>query len=346
MIIRIILACIFVATAGCTRDPASNTEPPPPSSRGMYVLNEGLYLQGNATLSYVDLETHRVTNDVFFAVNGRDLGDAASMIAIRGNLGYIVVSNSHKIEIFDITTNQSVGTIDMGAGRSPLQLAFVNDTLGMVTNLFDSSVVFVDLRNRSLQDRVEVGSNPDGIAVAAGKAFVANTALGEGRTISIINLTTRTLVRTIEVGDNPSQITATPTGLLYILCAGFYGNFGDPSDDTPAKIFVMQPESEVVVDSILIGGHAFKMAFGPSDDGYVPTSDSVVVLDIRFHRVTGTLAQGDYYGVAVDPVSGTIYISDARGFVTPGVVYAYTTSGQRVKEYSVGLIPGSFAFKQ
>lgn len=346
MMVRTVLAVLLVATAGCTRDPASNTGLPPPSSGGVYVLNEGLYLQGNATLSYIDLETHGVSNDVFYAVNGRDLGDAATMIAIRGNLGYIVVSNSHKVEIFDITTNRSVGTINMGAGRTPLQLAFVSDTLGLVTNLFDSSVVFVDLKNRSLQDRVEVGPNPDGIAIAAGKAFVANTALGEGRTVSIINLTTRTVVRTLEVGDNPSQIMVTPAGILYILCGGFYGNFGDPNDDTPAKIYVMQPESEVVVDSIFIGGHAFKMAFGPSDAGYVPTTDSVVVLDTRFHLMRGTLVQGDYYSVGVDPVSGTIYVSDARGFVSPGVVYAYTASGQRVREYAVGLIPGSFAFKQ
>jgi DNA-binding beta-propeller fold protein YncE len=332
--------------ASCRDEPVSNSTPPPPSTKGVYVLNEGLFGQGNSTLSYFDLETLQVYNDVFFTVNNRHLGDVGNSIALRGNLGYIVVNNSNKIEIIDIRTNLSAGKIDIGAGRSPRQLAFVNDTLGLVTNLFDASVVVVDLKNKSILQRIDVGQNPDGIAIAGGKAFVANSGLGSGRTISVINVGTFTTVRTIVVGDNPVEIQVTPGGLVYILCAGFYSGAQSPDDATPAKIFVMQPLSETIVDSILIGGHAFKIAMGSNDLAYVPTTDSVLALDTRFHRVLGTFARGDFYGVAVDTTTGDVYLSDPRDYTVPGTVYQYASNGQVRRQFDVGIIPGSFAFKR
>ena len=191
-----------------------------------------------------------------------------------------------------------------------------------------------------------MGPNPEGIAIAAGKAFVANSGLGLGRTFSVIDLSTMRTTSTENIGDNPVAVRVTPQGMVYILCVGFYGDFGDPHDDTPAKIYVVEPLSEVVTDSIFIGGHAFTVAIGNDGVGYVPSTDSVLAIDTRSHRVLGTFQRGSFYGVGVDEGSGDIYLSDAKNYIQPGTVYVYTANAQLRTQFDVGLIPGSFAFKR
>lgn len=339
---------VAVLLAGCRNDPSGPPITPlPPSISGVYVLNEGLFGQANSTLTYLDIRTLQVFQDVFRSVNNRDLGDVGNSIVVFNGKAYIIVNNSHKIEVMDVATNQSAGTVDMGAGRSPRNIVFRDDSTGLVSNLFDNSVMVVNLRTLTTGQRIPVGPNPDGIAIAGNRAFVANSGLGTGRSVSVIDLGTLSVIATLEIGDNPVEVYRISADLLYVLCAGFYNNFLDPDDDTPAKLYVLQAQSLTLIDSIHIGGHAFKMGIGPHGRGYLPVADSVLVLNTNQHSIVGTLARGRaFYGVAVDSLTSHIYLSDPMDFAAPGKVYAYNESGDLLFEFSAGLIPGSIAFKR
>ncbi len=336
------VAVCTIFCMGCVQDPtAPHTSPPAESSGGVYILNEGRFGHGDASLSYYDLQSGQVSNDVFFAVNNRMLGDVGNSILIRGGRAYIVVNNSNRIEVIGVADNRSAGTIDMGAGRSPRQMAFVNDTLALVTNLYDNSVIVVNVRSMSQGTRIPVGPNPEGIVIAAGKVFVANSGLGSGRSLSVIDLPELSVVRTLRVGDNPYAIEAASDGTLYVLCAGSY------MPDTPAKIFIVDPASETVVDSVFLGSHVFKFAVGIAGRVYVPVADSVVIVDTGTRRITGSLTRGvAYYGVGVDTVSGNVYLADPKNYVQPGTIHVYTPAGIQSTSFDVGIIPGSFAFKR
>lgn len=331
-----------LALSGCINDPASSPAPAPPSSaRGVYILNEGGFNQGNSTLSYYDPLTGQVANDLFAVVNGRPLGDVGNSVQIRGEHAYIVVNNSHKIEIIAIADHRSTGTIDMGAGRSPRQLAFIDDSVALVTNLYDDSVIPVDVKNRLLLPRIPVGPNPEGIAIAAGKAFVANSGAGGGRTVAVIDLALMAVVDTLEVGDNPTEVQVSGEGEVYVLCVGSW------FPETPAKIVVIDPHLPAVVDSISFGGHVYEFALTSTSRGYIPVGDSVLVLDTGTRTVTGTLLRGtSFYSVGVDPVSGNVYAGNARNYVQPGSVSIYTPAGTLLRSFDVGITPGSFAFRR
>jgi Domain of unknown function (DUF5074) len=330
----------------CTRDPAGTESVIPPSSaKGVYIVNEGLFQHGDATLSYYDITSGTVFQRVFFSVNHKMLGDVANSMCTRGGTGYVVVDGSAKVEIMDLRTNASAGTIDIGAGLSPRQLAFVNDTLALVTCLYDASVRLVNVRSRSLVQRIPVGPNPEGIAIAEGKAFVANSGLGLGTTLSVVDLSTFTVSATLTIGDNPVAVAVDADGMIAVVCVGFYNDFGDPNDDTPARLKIVDPFTATVVDSILIGGHAYKIGIDPDGLAYVPSTDSVLVVDTRLRQVVRTFVQGAFYGIVVDRVSGDVYLSDAKDFQQPGTVSVYSRSGQLKTQFGVGVIPGAFAFK-
>jgi hypothetical protein len=351
MPIRVVaLAGIAGLLIGCVPDPTS-VQPviPTPSAKGVYIVNEGNFGRANATLSYYDLETFQVYNDVFTAVNHRSLGDVATGMVLRGSRGYIVVNNSNTIEILDLSTNVSVGTINTGSGTSPRRLAFLNDSLALVTNLYDNSVGIVDLSHEIISGKVGVGANPDGIAIAAGKAFVANSGFGSGTTVTVLNCASipPTVQTTLTVGTNPAGVRVAGSGRVYVVCTGSYGDYSNPNDDTPASIYVIDPVTVTVVDSLPIGGHASDIAINGVDGlGYVATTDSVIRFDTRVDRRLGLFLPGNYYASGVEDVSGDVYLADPKTYTQPGTVYVYSATGQFRTSFDVGLIPGWFAFKR
>ena len=342
-----LLALLLAPLAGCITDPtAVSPEIPVPSAKGVYIINEGNFGRGNASLSYYDLESFRVYNDVFHAVNGKDLGDVAAGMTLRGNEGYVIVNNSQKIEVIDLRTNLNVATIQTGAGSSPRSMAIAGDSLALVTDLFGNVVHKVNLAARSVTGAIAVGQNPKGIAIIAGKAYVANSGFGPGRTVSVISLATMSIVRTLTVADNPGGVQITPGGMVYVVCEGSYGDFSNPADDTPAKIMVIDPATDAVTDSVFVGGHATDIAIGLDGIGYVATATDVLRVDTRANTITGTFKPGTFYSVGVEAASGDVYLADPKTYIQPGTVSVYAPNGQLRNQFDCGLIPGSFAFKR
>jgi YVTN family beta-propeller protein len=342
----LIAALLLLSLTGCVRDPVSaRLEVPVPSARGVYIINQGNFGRANSSLAYYDLVSFHVYNDVFKAVNGKNLGDVAQSMTIRGASGYIVVNNSQKIEIIDIASNVNTGTIPTGPGSSPGQMACVNDSLALVTDLFANAVLIVNIPGRRVTGSIPVGDNPAGIAVVGGKAYVANSGFGNSRTVSVISTATLSVTRTLTVGDNPGGIEITPSGAVYVVCTGSY-NFSDPSQDTPARIFVIDPLSDAVTDSIFIGGHAADIGIGEDGIGYVPSTADVFRVDTRVNKVTGVFREGSYDAVGVEASSGDVYLADPRNFVQPGTVSVFAPNGQLRIQFDVGIIPGAFTFKQ
>jgi YVTN family beta-propeller protein len=346
-ILRAAPLIVLLFLQSCVQDPLSvRPVVPVPSAKGVYVLNEGTFGRGNATLTFYDLETFQVYNDVFASVNGRNLGDVGNQMVIRGTRGYIIVNNSDKIEVLDLQTNRSAGTIPVGSGRSPRQLAFISDSLGLVTALYDASVLVVDFRAMAVVGRIPVGENPEGIVIARGKAYVANSGFGNGRTMSVVDLATMSSSKTITVGDNPSGVALSTDGLVYVVCGGSYGDYSNPADDTPAKVTVVNPSNDAVVDSIILGGHASVIALSADGWGYIPTTDGVMAIDTRSNRLVGTFVKGSFYGAGVEVVSGDVYLTDPKDFVQPGEIAVYAPNGQLRTRFQGGVIPGSIAFKR
>jgi len=344
--LRFILWLIAIAvSSGCVRDPLSVAPVVPvPSAKGVYIVNQGNFGRGNATLSYFDLENFQVYNDVFSAVNGKNLGDVGQSMVLWNGRGYILVNDSHKIEVIDLSTNVDVETIDLGAGASPRQMAFVNDSLALVTDLYSATVLKVDVAKGSVAGAIPVGQNPEGIVLVAGKAFIANSGFGLGTSLSIIDLATLSPAGSIPVDENPIGMAVTPDGLVYALCAGAYGGGGVP--ETFATIMVVDPRQDAVVDSISVGGHASALAIGADGTAYVAGDNSVLAIDARIHRVRGVFVTGSFDGVGVEIVSGDVYLADAKQYVQPGTVYVYAANGILRTRFDVGIIPGAFAFKR
>jgi len=97
--IKYSLFAYIALMASCIKDnPDENTtDKVVTSDNGVYILNEGNYLFGNASVSYYDADKSTLQEDIFNGANKRALGDVAQSMTIANNKAYVVVNNSGKI---------------------------------------------------------------------------------------------------------------------------------------------------------------------------------------------------------------------------------------------------------
>ena len=77
----------FVAAlllGGCMKWDYGSEEDFDASGSGLFILNEGNFQYGNATLSYYDPAARKVENEVFYRANAMRLGDVAQSMTVRG----------------------------------------------------------------------------------------------------------------------------------------------------------------------------------------------------------------------------------------------------------------------
>ena len=116
---RFLLPIIFIITFSCVKEPEEEptvsvdlsedtTQISDSAMLGeekhygkLLVLNEGLFRQGNASLSIIDLKDTSVVNNVFLNLNGQKLGDTGNDMRLYGGKIYIVLHGSSTVEVIN-----------------------------------------------------------------------------------------------------------------------------------------------------------------------------------------------------------------------------------------------------
>lgn len=333
-----------ILLAACSDDNGANPAPVVPTvPRGLYIINEGNFMRGNASLSFFVPDSAVMYNNVFQSINGRPLGDVGNSITMHKGRAYIVVNNSHRIEVIDPSTHKSIKSIICPPGSSPRAIAFDESGTGYITNLYANSVSVYDDESNTITKSIPVGPNPDGIAVALGNVYVANSGFGATNTVSIISIARKEVIATLHVGDYPTAVMNMPGGSIGVLCAGAYNDFNDPNDDTPASLILIDPATRAKVDSLPLPGHP--MRFIMDDQGYAYILEAGVT---RIHMPTKAFAPGFisgwFYSAIADTVHNRLYFTNALDYVQAGSLEIYDYMGTKRASHPTGIIPGAMAF--
>ena len=120
---------------------------------GLFILNEGNFQYGNATLSFYDPEARTVENELFYRSNAMKLGDVAQSMTLHGGLGWIVVNRSRVIFAVDPATLRERGRIT--GFTSPRYIHFISDDKAYVTQLWDNRILIVDPQRFAVTGQIE-----------------------------------------------------------------------------------------------------------------------------------------------------------------------------------------------
>lgn len=323
--------------------------------KGLFIVNEGNYMYGNASLSYYDIESKEVHNDVFFETNSLPLGDVAQSMVIYDGLAYIVINNSGKIYIIDANTFEYKGKIT--GLTSPRHIHFINATKAYVTDLYGKSIAIVNPQTMQILGSIDVSSNDNQFyrhstdQMVQYEKYVFTNCWSYDNQILVIDSETDKLIDSIEVQEQPAALVLDGFGKIWTITDGGYSSNGTSSTPALIKIDAETREIERIFyfentdhpTELKINGAGDRLYFLNGD---VFTMDVVTGLEPEiFVQSPYDVAVGGYYGLAVDPITNEVYVADAIDFVQQGVVYRFTDNAQVVDTFKVGIVPGDFCFK-
>ncbi|MCH8567794.1 MAG: T9SS type A sorting domain-containing protein [Balneolales bacterium] len=312
----------------------------------VYIVNQGAFLQGNASITSYNPETGDVQQNIFEAVNGRPLGDVALHSALINDLLFIVVGNSDKIEIVDPLSFESVETIfvDDFGGSSPQWIEQVSETKAYISNLLLDTISILDLETLEITGSITVGANPEGITVSEGKAYIAITEFGEGNQIAVVDIATDELLKTITAHDNPRFLLTDNDGFVWVMCTGNFG-FGD-ADESFGEIVVIDPATDEVVERIEVGGKPQNLRLNNNTRRAYVVNEGVQLVDMdTFELQENLLFETAYFALGVwGTAETTYYATFAPDFSSAGRVDIRTADGEITGTFSTGIGPGYVQF--
>ena len=330
---------------------------------GFYILNQGNMGANKCTLDYFDYASKCYIKNIYAEKNPGvplELGDTGNDMAVFGTYLFIVVNGSHKVEALNAYTARRLGQINISSprylatdGKSLYVSSYVGGSEGRGT------VAKVDPKTLSVVSTCEVGYQPEEMVITDGKLYVANsvnlTTYEYDNTISVIDLGTFTKTADIEAAINMNHLKIDEFKNLWATSRGNYA-------DVPASLVLLTkkdgeyakaktydlPTSNLSINKTQL--YSYQVTY----DANWNATNSFTVSTINAEGMTGSPAQflnattastiAAPYCIAVQPLDGTVFITDAKNYVSSGKLFCFSPQGNLLWEVNTGDIPGSIAF--
>ncbi len=368
-----VLFILLTLTTACRRAeeivPSTSTDVTSPDDniqevKGFYLLNEGNMGNNKCTLDYFDYATGVYTKNIYGERNPgvvKELGDVGNDLQIYRDRLYCVVNCSNFIEVMDVETAKHIGIVSIPNCRYITfkdDSAYVSSYAGPVAvdpNARLGYVAKIDLATLKVVGECTVGYQPDGLEIVGDKLYVANSGgyrkPNYDTRLSVIDLNTFTETKKIEVAINLNLVVLDNYDYLWISSRGSDSDSGKVASTT----IVLDTKTDNIVKRFDIANSNMTLA---GDLLYVLSSEPnskekrYVVIDTKTQEIAETnfIKDGSEksivvpYGLAVNPKTSDLFVTDAKDYITPGKLHCYSKEGKLKWSVTTGDIPAHIAF--
>lgn len=344
-------------------------EAPGSPVRGFYLVNEGNMGSNKCTLDFYDYYTGLFSRNIYSERNPnviKELGDVGNDIGIYGSKLYVVVNCSHKVEVLDARSGISIGCIEIPNCRYVRfhrGKAYVSSYVGPVLIDPDApkgAVFEVDTASLSVTRRVSVGYQPEEMEVVDDYMYVANSGgyrvPDYDNTVSVIQMIDFKQIEQIPVGINLHRLKKDRYNKLWVTSRGDYQN-------RRSQLYVLEKKPGynrmVVTDTIDVACsnmaiHGDLLYFYATEWNNYTASNTISygIIDVRTKKVISTnfITDGTEreitipYGIAIHPITGDIFVTDAKNYVSSGTLFCFSPDGRKKWSVRAGDIPAHIAF--
>lgn len=337
---------------------------------GMYLLNEANMGSNKSSIDYVDFRNAYYVRNIYAERNPevvKELGDVGNDIQIYGNKLYAVINCSHKVEVMDVRTCKRIGQVDIPNCRYirfAKGKAYVSAYVGPVAidpNAQLGAVYEVDTASLAVTRKVTVGYQPDELEVLGEYLYVANSggyrAPDYDSTVSVVEIYGMKQIQKIPVGINLHRIRKDRYGKLWVTSRGDYNTI--PSrlyvldrKDKNSKEMVVKDTLDIPCSEMYIQGDSLYFYSVKWNKQTERNTVTYGIIDVRTgqlvtdHFITDGTEQDIVipYGICVHPTTGDIYVTDAKNYVSSGVLHCYDRHGKKKWSVRTGDIPAHMAF--
>ena len=370
-----VLTAAVILTGSCMNSkPPVGVLPEPGELGRLYILNEGVMGMGNSSIDFYDFTDGTYVTDAFPAANPDvtlGLGDTGNDLAVYGGKLWAVMNGSDLVEVMDASTMEHIRAIDVPVCRDIAfsgRYAYVTSWAGNVSDDGDRTgmVYRIDINSLSIAGTVEVGYQPEGIAVLDGKIYVANSGGmtdGYDNRLSIIDEESFSLERAVEIAANIYDIAPDAYGRLWISSPGDYYSVhsgiyvydtvsGTVLKSEPGANILPEWINDIRVSSMYSTGSHLWVLGNENEWDYTAGAGKYCLYTIDCQALTMTRtelsrtgAESIYnpYGIWVSPDEKTIAITDAASYTEPGYILFLDANLNFVSSFQTGFLPGHFA---
>ena len=333
---RFLLLILFIPLfSGCGDDLDTTIEVIPDfkAGEGMFVLNEGNFGWGQATLGYYDFVEGRYYDKLFELSNGRPLGNVGQHLCLHDGLLYIVVNNSGKVEIADPTIQlKSVGQIS--GLISPRFFLPVDEQAAFVSDLYGDAVQVVSLVTNQVTGAISMPGWTEEMLDIGTQVLVT---CRESHYLYVVDKEKLAVTDSIEVGYGSSELELDHFGDIWVLC------YGDEIGTEKAKIVKIggmtmaiewsyELENGIKIQDISLDYEGLNLYVSAGHIFRIPVQSPA------FIKFEGPEA-ANWYALGQAAGLGGIFCVDAGDYVSRGKVSYWPALNNKEWQFEAGIIP-------
>ena len=329
---------LLLLFAACDKTDPPGQPDPIDFSRGIFVLNEGNFNWGNASLDFIDAEGE-LHEKVFQGANDAPLGDVGQSIEAFGGDLFVVVNNSGKVERLNGADLKVRRTLT--GFTSPRSMELLSSEKAYVTDLYADAISVVHPQTGASLGEIAVGGWTEDLLAVGGKTFVAQMGTDQ---VLVVDNGTDALVDSFYVGREPNSMVVDAQGFVWALCSGGLQEERARLVRFDAGTYAVERAFDFP-DSLSSPGN---LAIDPSGQELYFLNGDVYAMAVSATALPAQplIAAGDrvLYHLEVDGRTGNVFVTDAVDYVQRGHLLEYNAGGDLLRQWNTGIIPGDLLF--
>ena len=311
------------------------------SAKKVYVVNEGNYGSGNASVSLFDTGNNSVIENFYLTQNSSapTVGDVAQSLSNINAKFYLVVNNSGKIIVCD---EQFKKLTQITGLSSPRYILPVTNQKSYVSDYNGNAISILDLNSNTKTGSIACSGWTEKMVLIYNKAFVTNMKRSYTYVINTIN---DTKTDSVNVGINAGSIVIDKNDKIWILSSG------DNINSVVGKLSRIDPITNQVEVS-----YSFGATDSPNNLCLNKTKDTLYFLNGGVFRMavsSGALPAAEFitkgtknfYGLGINPNDHTVYVADALDYVQRSTIYIFDANGNQKTYFKAGINANGFYFE-
>lgn len=309
-------------------------------AKDFYVLCEGNFSSTEASLWYNN-ETE-MSGPIYWNLDSNPLGSVGQDMELYNGKLFLVVNNSHKIEVLDTETQEGIATIDLPFANPRYLTA--KDNIGYLSSWGAGGIIIIDMDNYTVLDTIVVGALPEDIIIKDDMLYTSinmNSMWSTENNVYSYDISgdEPALVDTFQVIPGPGRMTLKDNELY--VASTYYG--ADWSTYSGASKINLDTKEVTTND---FGANA---AFTGdivvfNNEVYRGYLNGMVKIgsDLTFDA-TQMIGTGSAMAYSLDVNEDNVYIGYSD-YVAPDTVVVFDSEGNVENSYQVGAIPGDLEF--
>ena len=306
------------------------------NSEKVFVSCEGNYYDGNQGTLW------SIYNDTVYEYNNNPIGSIAQSLYVYNDKLFVIVNGSSNIQIFDILDEGlSLLNIIDTAGSGPREMIVVDDEL-YFTNWYSMDVKKINLETLEIESSIPMPGLPEDIIVKNNLLYVSivmNSDWSNGSQVVSIDMSSDTIENVYNVGMGPGDLAILDNDIY--ISRTYYDSSWNAFYGT-SKIGI---NGDVIMADYgagaVCGGGIYKF----QDSIYRIYNGGIAKLDNNLEIIPETrLGNYNSWEVYSAEVYQDVVYFGLSDFVGNDEVAIVGLDGEELQRYTVGSIPGDFAF--